>query len=152
MKKYKPSGPSLGVGKPTVKNLLIFLSIIIFSFSMISFANADRYKGNKKGDRDRYQERNYGDRHRSDRQYRYDRGHRRDRGHHYGHYKRPPRGRYYHSPRYRGHWRSWRSWERHRQRYPKRYRSGRYHHDRQGYMMFSFCESEGVCFSFSIGK
>lgn len=124
-----------------VKKLLVILTIIIFSFSMISFASADRYKKGKKGNRDRYQHqtRDNRDRHPAGWNPYY---HRNKRSH----------GRHHYEPYYRGHWKTRHKWERHHRRYPHRYRGGKYYRDKRGHLMFSFCEREGICFSFSIGQ
>ena len=120
-----------------MKKLLVLLTIIIFSFSMISFANADRRKENKRNDRGRYYHQKG-----PDHSYRW---HGRKWKHHGRDHRR-------HRYEYQGHWKSRHKWEKHRKRYPHKYRHGRYsrYKDNRGHVMFSFCDGTGMCFSFSI--
>ncbi len=56
----------------------------------------------------------------------------------------------YREHKYKRHYK-WNKWN--RERHHPRYRNGKYHHDDNGYMMFSFCNQERgdkVCFSISI--
>lgn len=130
-----------------MKKLIISIVILIFSLTLIPTVDAgQRDKGNKKGNRDRYQERSYKDPHGGRYQHR---RYKKNRGHHYGHYKKGPFGRHY-EKNYRGHWRSWRHWDDHYSKNRHRYPKGGYYHDNYGFLMFKFCD-QGACFSFSIG-
>ncbi len=51
---------------------------------------------------------------------------------------------------YRGHWRSWNSWEAYRMQHRDRFRHGHYYRQ-DGHLMFRFCDN-GACFFFSIGR
>lgn len=71
------------------------------------------------------------------------------RGQRYNHYKKRPR---YNGHVYKRHytWRQWRKIRKHNRQY--RNGSGIYHHDDNGYLMFSFCnEEKGQRMCFSIG-
>jgi hypothetical protein len=63
--------------------------------------------------------------------------------------------RYRHGDRdyaYRGHWRSWNSWETYRREHRERFRHGHYYRQ-DGHLMFRFCDPQGgSCFFFSIGR
>jgi len=66
---------------------------------------------------------------------------------HYDHYRHDDR-RY----NYRGHWRSWKSWEAYRRQHHDRFRHGHYYRQ-DGHLMFRFCDPQGgSCFFFSIGR
>jgi hypothetical protein len=69
-----------------------------------------------------------------------------DRGRHYGHYKYEG-----HQYDYHGHWRSWEQWDRYRRKYPEKYKRGHYYREND-HLMFRFCEPNGHCFFFSIGR
>lgn len=120
-------------------SILIAILIAVFAFAPVVDAGPKRDKQRKE-----YRD----DRRGGDRDYHHDRGH--------GYYHRPPkwhkhRRRQPHIPNYRRHhqWRDWGEWDRHYKRHPRKYRGGKYHYDKRGHLMFSFCESGGTCFSFS---
>ncbi len=75
-----------------------------------------------------YKERPYGQRHYEQHPYK---------GHNYG---------------YRGHWKSWKDWDRYAREHPSIYKHGEYY--REGaHLMFRFCEpGTANCFFFSIGR
>ena len=53
---------------------------------------------------------------------------------------------------YRGHWRSWKHWDRYAKKHPNIYKYGRYYRQ-NSHLMFRFCEpGTGSCFFFSIGR
>ena len=53
---------------------------------------------------------------------------------------------------YRGHWRSWKQWDRYARKHPRIYKHGRYYRQ-NSHLMFRFCEpSTGNCIFFSIGR
>lgn len=119
-----------------MKKIILLVIALVFLTSGLSFA----------GQRDKKQEkRGY------NKEQRYPKNHPRyrPRGYAYGHYKHRDRYRGY---RYNGHY-MWHEWNKERQHHRDRYRDGRYHHDDNGYLMFSYCNKENgekVCFSISI--
>lgn len=124
-----------------MKKLVVFLIVLIFSLSTISASIA--------GKNDKRNQRRGGDEY--NQHQRYDnRG-----GNHWNrNYKKHPR-RSYHHKQYRhrnyynrGHWNR-HDWNRHYNKNRHKYRSGKYYRQ-NGFLTFSFCEREGVCFSFSI--
>jgi hypothetical protein len=121
-----------------MKKIIMIIIALIFLTSGVSFSGQQQ-----------------GKRHNKDQTYKekkiYPRNHpyNQPRGYAYGHYKHRDRYRGY---KYKGHYR-WSEWNRERHHYHDRYRDGRYHHDDNGYLMFSYCNrnnGEKVCFSISI--
>lgn len=115
--------------------IIVLIVAILFCFTSLSFADRDRGKGKK--DRGKHYGQRYdGPKHHDDRRI----------------HRRGYRSRH-HIPDYHRHreWRRWGEWDRHYKRYPKRYPGGHYHHDRQGNLMFSFCQDSkdsSTCVSF----
>lgn len=129
-----------------MKRLLVIIMAIVFSLSIVSFAGAGKKDKSRNGNRQQNQQyRQKGQRGPNN----YYKGPSGERGHHRwsNRYRRHGRPHHY---QYRGHWRSRNQWENHRRRNHDRYRDGRYYRDNNGFMMFSFCEGNGLCFSFSI--
>jgi hypothetical protein len=57
-----------------------------------------------------------------------------------------------HNYAYRGHWRSWKEWDRYAREHPNIYQHGRYYRE-GGHLMFRVCEpGTDNCFFFSIGR
>lgn len=120
------------------KIIVLILSVIFFLTSGLALADNKRRLYREKNSR---QERVYKKNH--------NHPYHQPRGHAYGHYRKHHQDRYK-GYKYRGHYR-WHEWRHERNR--DRYRHGRYHHDDNGYMMFSYCNKNGdekICFSISI--
>ena len=138
--------------------IIIMLISIVFLLSGVAYSGQSGYKDQKasllilmaKREKQKKQYQNQ-DRRRRDQDRRGYHPRHQQRGRAYGHYKRD-RNHRYRGNRYRGHY-SWRQWQRERDRYHRRYRSGDYHHDDNGFLMFSYCnreKGEKMCFSISI--
>jgi hypothetical protein len=52
---------------------------------------------------------------------------------------------------YRGHWRSWDDWDRYYRAHPHLHGRGHYYHD-DVHLMYRYCDGDGSCFFFSIGR
>ena len=120
-----------------MKKIIIMVISIIFLFTGMVFADGKReYKKNKNNDR-------------YERVYPQDHPMHHSRGNEYGHFKNG-RNRRYDGYIYERHY-TWKEW--HRNRHHPRYTRGRYHHDDNGYLMFSFCNwknNQKICFSVGI--
>ena len=120
------------------KTIPIIMTIIFFfGLPILTYAGQKdkRYKKNNRGGYERV--------------YRDDHPMHHPHGRAYGHYK-DHHNRKYRNYRYKGH-HSWNEWRHHRHEYD-RYHHRRYHHDDNGYLMFSCCEDQNrsVCYSISI--
>lgn len=125
-----------------MKKIIILVITAIFLTSGMAFsADRQRKDNQRKGYHKEEQYRKYPKNH----------PHHQPRGRAYGHYKNHHNDRY-RGYKYRGHYR-WHDWNYERSRHYDRYRNGRYHHDDNGYLMFSYCNKkngEKMCFSISI--
>ena len=117
-----------------MKKLIILILTAIFLTSGVAFGDKKVRKYTKGG---KYQGKGYHqeEQHRV-RQFPKNHPYHHPRGHAYGHYKHRHNDRY-RGYRYRGHYR-WQDWNYERHRHYHRYRDGRYHHDDNGYLMFSY--------------
>lgn len=124
--------------------LFILITVLITTLAFTMTVGAGQRGKGKKGKRDQGYQQDQGR----------DRGYQQDRNR--GRYHKPPkwgkrRNHRRHIPNYYRHpnWKRWNDWDRHYRKHPRRYPSGKYHYDRQGNLMFSYCDSDtGNCFSF----
>jgi len=122
------------------KKIIILIVGIVFLLSGVGFTGQD--KRHKKKKRSYHHEQKYNRHYHPSYQ---------KRGKAYGHYKHRRYERY-RKHRYKRHY-HWREWNRERVRHQRRYKGGHYHHDDNGYLMFSFCNKQNgdkMCFSISI--
>jgi len=124
-----------------MKKTIILVIALVFLTSGFGFS----------GQRDKQEKRGYSKKEQKYNRYPKHHPKHQPRGRAYGHYNHHERDRY-RGYKYNGHY-MWHDWNRERQHHRDRYRDGRYHHDDNGYLMFSYCnqdKGEKVCFSISI--